>query len=274
MVGRDGFEPPKAKPADLQSAPFGHSGTYPFYYLFTIIYLSRININMNSDQKEIGNLYSLVLEEQQLMHEYEMLHEQSFEELFQDLTDAILAPLTDTAQKAVQTVSDISNYPELLSKYLSGDLSKYIDALSTFISNALSSGASGAVVTAVVGKLIMMLAKKIGADSTKNNDIMKTLLPQEVQAQLSALEELRQTNPQEYRVRAFNINKQAMVELEKTLNSAGIRTRGGLLQRTINFVGKFLFSTTGSIAGGIAIAYLIHKLGFNPMPIFPISPQP
>jgi hypothetical protein len=28
-VGREGFEPPKAKPADLQSAPFGHSGTSP-----------------------------------------------------------------------------------------------------------------------------------------------------------------------------------------------------------------------------------------------------
>lgn len=29
MVGREGFEPPKAEPADLQSAPFGHSGTCP-----------------------------------------------------------------------------------------------------------------------------------------------------------------------------------------------------------------------------------------------------
>ena len=29
IVGADGFEPPKAKPADLQSAPFGHSGTRP-----------------------------------------------------------------------------------------------------------------------------------------------------------------------------------------------------------------------------------------------------
>ena len=29
-VGEDGFEPPKVKPADLQSAPFGHSGTHPF----------------------------------------------------------------------------------------------------------------------------------------------------------------------------------------------------------------------------------------------------
>lgn len=29
MVERGGFEPPKAEPADLQSAPFGHSGTPP-----------------------------------------------------------------------------------------------------------------------------------------------------------------------------------------------------------------------------------------------------
>ena len=28
-VGREGFEPPKALPADLQSAPFGRSGTDP-----------------------------------------------------------------------------------------------------------------------------------------------------------------------------------------------------------------------------------------------------
>ena len=30
MVGRDGFEPSKSLTADLQSAPFGHSGTYPY----------------------------------------------------------------------------------------------------------------------------------------------------------------------------------------------------------------------------------------------------
>ena len=30
MVGGDGFEPSKSVTADLQSAPFGHSGTYPY----------------------------------------------------------------------------------------------------------------------------------------------------------------------------------------------------------------------------------------------------
>ena len=31
MVEREGFEPSKASPADLQSAPFGHSGTSPCF---------------------------------------------------------------------------------------------------------------------------------------------------------------------------------------------------------------------------------------------------
>ena len=30
MVGDGGFEPPKALPTDLQSAPFGHSGNLPY----------------------------------------------------------------------------------------------------------------------------------------------------------------------------------------------------------------------------------------------------
>ena len=30
LVGRGGFEPPKAVPTDLQSAPFGHSGIFPY----------------------------------------------------------------------------------------------------------------------------------------------------------------------------------------------------------------------------------------------------
>ena len=31
LVGEGGFEPPKLKAADLQSVPFGHSGTLPYY---------------------------------------------------------------------------------------------------------------------------------------------------------------------------------------------------------------------------------------------------
>ena len=35
MVEGDGFEPSKAVPADLQSAPFGHSGTPPGCFFLT-----------------------------------------------------------------------------------------------------------------------------------------------------------------------------------------------------------------------------------------------
>ena len=33
MVGEDGFEPSKRNATDLQSAPFGHSGTLPYISL-------------------------------------------------------------------------------------------------------------------------------------------------------------------------------------------------------------------------------------------------
>ena len=33
LVGAGGFEPPKSKKTDLQSAPFGHSGTLPYLIL-------------------------------------------------------------------------------------------------------------------------------------------------------------------------------------------------------------------------------------------------
>ena len=32
VVGADGFEPSKSLTTDLQSAPFGHSGTLPYYW--------------------------------------------------------------------------------------------------------------------------------------------------------------------------------------------------------------------------------------------------
>ena len=40
MVEGGGFEPPKAEPSDLQSDPFGHSGTPPMKYVFTL-FLNR-----------------------------------------------------------------------------------------------------------------------------------------------------------------------------------------------------------------------------------------
>ena len=45
-VGGDGFEPPKASPADLQSAPFGHSGNHPT--AFVLKASAKIQINFDT----------------------------------------------------------------------------------------------------------------------------------------------------------------------------------------------------------------------------------
>ena len=47
MVEREGFEPSKASPADLQSAPFGHSGTSPLL-LFRMIPVPNADLLMDS----------------------------------------------------------------------------------------------------------------------------------------------------------------------------------------------------------------------------------
>ena len=39
-VGRTGFEPVKVKPADLQSAPFVHSGNHP-NFAHTLLYIGE-----------------------------------------------------------------------------------------------------------------------------------------------------------------------------------------------------------------------------------------
>ena len=45
-VGREGFEPPKALPIDLQSTPFGHSGISPY---------ARAGCQIRTDDPEITN---------------------------------------------------------------------------------------------------------------------------------------------------------------------------------------------------------------------------
>jgi hypothetical protein len=45
MVEGGGFEPPKAEPADLQSAPFGHSGTPPKNQRGGILLICLFSVN-------------------------------------------------------------------------------------------------------------------------------------------------------------------------------------------------------------------------------------
>jgi hypothetical protein len=115
----------------------------------------------------------------------------------------------------------------------------------------------------------MHLAKKMGKEANQNYDALKSMLPNDVQEKVNEIESLRNTDPQKYKQLCFQIHKNALVELKKDFNKQGIKTEEGILVKTLNYLGKFLTSTAGTISGAIIIPLLIHKLGFNPLPIFP-----
>ncbi len=46
MVEGEGFEPSKAEPSDLQSDPFGHSGTPPHIFFFLTIFLHSNSLHL------------------------------------------------------------------------------------------------------------------------------------------------------------------------------------------------------------------------------------
>ena len=52
-MGSDGFEPPKLEAADLQSAPFGHSGNYPSANVFPLS--RRASCRIRTNDPEITN---------------------------------------------------------------------------------------------------------------------------------------------------------------------------------------------------------------------------
>ena len=55
MVGRGGFEPPKAVPADLQSAPFGRSGTDPGAAKDSVSPMPTFDVVSEVDMQEVKN---------------------------------------------------------------------------------------------------------------------------------------------------------------------------------------------------------------------------
>ncbi len=57
MVVGEGFEPSKAVPADLQSAPFGHSGTPPLGLLTYVATLVKCGADNNKHFRAVNPFY-------------------------------------------------------------------------------------------------------------------------------------------------------------------------------------------------------------------------
>lgn len=229
---------------------------------------------LRSDQQLISEAYNNLLLEKQLNYDLDKLYNQHLvnegilDTLSQGVSQAYDA-VTSAATNTTQTVSDISKLPEQLSQYVNVALPQYIDNLTQFIITVLQSGAAGALATYVLGKLMMLLAKRIGKELQVDTQAIVSMLPAEVQDQVSKIEGLKQTNPAQYKKMVFQINRNAIKQLEKELVGTGKKIQRDVIIKSLDFLGSALSSGPGSIVGGIVIAVIIQKLGFNPMPIFP-----
>jgi len=229
---------------------------------------------LRSDQLQISNTYNNMLLEKQINYELDQLYNnhlvnEGFLDSVRKAGDDAAAAVSSTINSASQSVDTITKLPEQLSSYFNTALPQYIDKLSSFLLTALESGAVGTVLTYTAGKLIMLLAKRISKETEQDYQAITAMLPDTVQEQIREIEGLKQTDPAKYRKMVFQINKNALTQLEKELVGTGKKMQRVILTKTLNFLGSALSSVPGSLAGGIAIAVIIQKLGFNPMPIFP-----
>lgn len=171
--------------------------------------------------------------------------------------------------QGTEAVQNIVGIPDKLQQYYNEALPQYIDKLGEFLKVVLISGASGAVLTQVVGRLLLMSSKKLQKASKDNEEIIMSMLPDEIAERVAAIKGLKQTNPKEYTRKVFKIRQNALKELNSTLNGVTKQVGSAVMQKILTFFGEVLSSAPGSFLGGIVIAYLIQKLGVNPMPIFP-----
>ena len=229
---------------------------------------------VRSDQLQIANTYSNMLLEKQINYELDELYNhhivnEGFIDSIRNAGADAVAAVSSTIDNTSQAVDTISKLPEQLSTYFNTALPQYIDKLGTFLLTALESGSVGAILTYTTGKLIMLFAKRISKETQKDYQAITAMLPDNVQEQIKEIEGLKQTDPAKYRKMVFQINKNAIAQLEKELIGTGKKMQRAVLEKSLNFLGSVLSSVPGSLAGGIAIAVIIQKLGFNPMPIFP-----
>jgi len=228
---------------------------------------------MKRDQELISEAYNNLLLEGQVANRLNLLYtdylaqEGLLDNLQQGVGKAYNAA-TGVVSDTAKSIVDITALPDKLVTYVNTDLPQYVDKLSEFIVTVLQSGAAGAVVTYTLGKLLMLFAKRVSRETQIDRQAIINMLPAEIQAQINKIEGLKQTNPAEYKKQVFQINKNALKQLERELVGTK-KIQRDVIAKVFEFMGGLLSSGPGSIAGGIIIAIIMQKLGFNPMPIFP-----
>lgn len=236
---------------------------------------------LRNDQLQIFDAYNNILLEKEINYDLnELYNSHLINEGFLDdiraageatgqVASKVANSVSSTIDSTSRAVADISKLPDQLSTYFNIALPQYLDKLGQYLLIVLESGAAGAVLTYALGKLIMLLAKRVSKETQRDYQAITAMLPAHVQDRVKKIESLKQTDPAKYRKMVFQINKNAIKQLEKELIGTGRKIQRAVIAKSLSFLGNALSSGPGSLAGGIAIAVIIQKLGFNPLPIFP-----
>jgi hypothetical protein len=224
----------------------------------------------NKDQILLENAYDLIISENEITKELDsLLLQEGIWDTVVNAGKAVAGKTTETIQAGSQAISNVSELTQKLTTWSQSAVPDFIVKMTDFITNVGWQFLAGAGGTYVLGQFLMYLSKKMGKEAEQNYDALKSMLPNIVQEKIKQIENLKTTDPQKYNLMVFEINKNSLVELKKQLNKNGIKTDSGVLVKALDYLGKFLASTAGSLAGGIVVPLLIYKLGFNPLPVFP-----
>ena len=212
---------------------------------------------------------ALLLWEQQLEAEKNFLIQEG--DFINSITGAFGGAL-DTATKAVggavDTVKAIPELPDKLNHYFNQSLPEFFNKLGDYFQFVLISGASGVLITNVVGRLLVMAAKRMRKEADTNAEIVMNMVPSMAQEKIAKIESLKGSNPREYQRAVFEINKEVQTSLFKALSDKKLKP--GITEKILEHVGRFLQNPAVSLVGGVLIAWLIQKIGgVNPLPSIP-----
>jgi hypothetical protein len=211
---------------------------------------------------------ALLLWEQQLEDEKNFLIQEGFIDSVKGAVGGAVDTVTGAVGGAVDTVKAIPQLPDKLSQYFNQSLPEFFDKLGDYFQFVLISGASGMLITNVVGRLLVIAAKRMRKEADTNAEIVMNMVPSMAQEKIAKIESLKESNPREYQRAVFEINKEVQSSLFKTLSDKKLKP--GIKEKILEHVGTFLQNPTVSLVGGILIAWLIQQIGgVNPLPSVP-----
>lgn len=191
------------------------------------------------------------------------------EGILDDVTGAVTGAASKVMTGANEMIQKGNEAINSLTQTLNVDIPTYIHDFMNWVKTLGITFLTSAGGTYILGKMIILLAKRISKKADMNYKELERQLPEETRQQIAQIESLKSTNINEYRRQVAAINKKTIESLRKQFANAGMKTDRSVISKSLDILGQSLASTPGSLIIGGLITYGMQQIGFNPMPIFP-----